>query len=66
MLSPYEAIGFQKCVMDSFDNSEFVKNWETLRKRSLHGKKSMELFISDVRDIVWSRLPIKIRQEMCK
>ena len=52
MLSPIETVGFKKCVMEAFDNKEFVANWERLRKQKLTGEKSMLLFINDIRDTV--------------
>lgn len=65
MLSPLEAIGFKKCVTSAFDNLEFVLNWERLRKRQLRDRKSMELFITDVRCLVWDRLSVSDRLEIC-
>ena len=65
MLSPFEAIGFQKCVMATFDTPGFVSNWERLRKIPLRGDKAMKRFIEDVRDVVWDRLPIETRKKMC-
>lgn len=35
ILSPAEATGFQKCVMAAFENREFVRQWERLRKQRL-------------------------------
>ena len=64
-MNPFEAIGFQKCVMAAFDNREFVKNWERLRRKELKSKKVMNQFISDVRNLIWERLTIKVRKEIC-
>jgi hypothetical protein len=50
-------MSFDEVVMYCFDNKEFVSNWERLRKIKLHGKKAMMLFIKDVRNLVWERLP---------
>jgi len=66
MMSPIEAIGFHKTVMDTFNISEFVSNWERLRETSLQGKEAMNLFIKDVRNMVWDRLPLGIRLEICE
>ena len=57
MLSPKEAAIFAKMVMICYGNKEFRENWERLRKRQIHGKKNMALFISDVRELVFDRLP---------
>ena len=64
-MNPFEAIGFQKCVMAAFDNREFVENWERLRRKELKSKKVMNQFISDVRNLIWKRLTIKVRKEIC-
>ena len=65
MMSPMEAIGFHKTVIDTFNIPEFVSNWERLRKVPLRGKKAMDLFINDVRDTVWDRLTPEARLEIC-
>jgi hypothetical protein len=57
MLSPKEAVLFSRIVMICYDNVEFRTNWEKLRKMPLKGKKAMTLFIKDVREIVFDRLP---------
>lgn len=44
-------------VMACFDNKEFVSNWERLRKKKCRGKKNMELFIEDIKNTVWDRIP---------
>ena len=54
-----ETIIFHKVVMYCYDNKEFRQNWERLRKKQIREKGSMKLFISDVKDIVWDRLPRK-------
>jgi hypothetical protein len=48
---------FDEVVMKCFDNKEFVRNWERLRKKKLKGDKNMLLFIEDVKDLVWDRVP---------
>lgn len=65
MLSPLEAIGFQKVVMETYGIPEFVSNWERLRKMPLRGEKAMKRFIEDVRDTVWDRLPAETRKAIC-
>jgi hypothetical protein len=57
MLSPGEAIEFEKIVMTCYDNVEFRKNWERLRKAQLNNHKAYKSFIGDIRNIVWDRLP---------
>jgi hypothetical protein len=59
MLNPEQAILFHKCCMYCFDNKEFVLNWERLRQRSLRGEKNIKLFINDVRNLVFDRLPMQ-------
>lgn len=50
---------FEEMVMACFDNKEFVSNWERLRKKKCRGKKNMELFIEDIKNTVWDRIPKK-------
>jgi hypothetical protein len=50
-------MNFKECVMFVFDNKEYVKNWERLRKTPLRGKKAMNLFIKDIRNLIWDRMP---------
>ena len=59
MLNPEQAILFHKCCMSCFDNKEFVLNWERLRQRTLRGEKNIKLFINDVRNLVFDRLPMQ-------
>jgi len=61
MLSPQEIEPFMKTVMACYDNNEFRSNWERLRKRRLNNKQSMGMFIADVKDLVWDRLPAEAR-----
>lgn len=49
-------MNFNEVVMFCFDDKNFVKQWERLRNLKLHGKKAMNLFIKDVRNLVWERL----------
>jgi len=44
MLSPIEAIGFNRCVMASFENREFVSNWERLRKKEIKRRGGNKTF----------------------
>lgn len=64
MLSPIECIGFEKCVMVAFDNKEYVSNWERLRGKKLSGATAMRLFIKDVRNLLWDRMPVVARREL--
>lgn len=52
-------MNFPELVMHVFDNKEYVKNWERLRKVKFHpdNKKVMLLFIKDVENLFWDRLP---------
>lgn len=65
MLLPLEAIGFRKVVMQTYEIPEFVSNWERLRNTPLRGEKAMKMFIADVRDTVWDRLPAETRAAIC-
>lgn len=65
MMSPYEAIGFEKCVLVTFDNKEFVENWEKLRGIKLSGDVAMRLFIEDIRELVWDKLDAETRLILC-
>ena len=57
MLSPAESISFEKCVWAAFNDKEYVSQWERLRERKLTGNKAIGLFIRDVRDLIFDRLP---------
>ena len=52
-------MNFKETVMACFENKEYRKNWERLRKTTLHEKneKGMKLFIEDVKNLIWDRLP---------
>jgi hypothetical protein len=54
-------MNFAECVMACFDNREFLKNWERLRKKRIRegSTEEMRLFIKDVKELVWDRLPKK-------
>jgi hypothetical protein len=51
---PY--MNFKDVVLATFDNKEFVTNWERLREKKLT-PKTMRLFIKDVKNLIWDRLP---------
>ena len=55
-------MNFPETVMACFDNKEFRSNWERLRKKTLRGEKAMLLFIKDIQDLVWDRLPKERRE----
>ena len=57
MQSLEESVQFKELVSMVFDNKEYVRNWERLRGKRLLSEKSMKLFIKDVRDLFWDRLP---------
>ena len=65
MLSPKESIGFKKCVLSAFDNKEFVKEWERLRGMPICNTTSMRKFVRDVREIIWDRLPVETKLNLC-
>ena len=54
-------MNFKECVLAVFDNKEYVQNWERLRKIKLGDKKSMRLFIKDVRNLFWDRMPKEVK-----
>ena len=50
-------VNFIEVVLACFDNKEYVSNWKRLRKITSWDEKSFHLFIRDVENTVWDRLP---------
>jgi len=55
-------MNFYETVLYCFDNKEYVDNWRRLRKVSLPwNNKKFKLFISDVENLIWDRIPLTDR-----